>query len=117
MDIFMMPTLFNAFFILVISIIIIQLVRSLMQWQRNNASPVLSVAAKVVTKRLEVSHHNSGQAGGSHTSTRYYATFEVESGDRMELALSGKEYGQLVEGDLGKLTFQGTRFLAFELVR
>lgn len=41
----------------------------------------------------------------------YYATFQVESGDRMELSVSGTEYGLLAEGDMGKLTFQGTRYL------
>ena len=40
--------------------------------------------------------------------------FQVESGDRMELTVSGSDYGYLVEGDHGKLTFQGTRFLGFE---
>lgn len=49
-----------------------------------------------------------------HSSTRYYATFQVESGDRMELAVSGPEYGMLAEGDRGTLTFQGTRYLGFE---
>jgi len=38
----------------------------------------------------------------------------VESGDRFELQLQGQEYGLLVEGDRGKLTFQGTRFLEFQ---
>ena len=41
-------------------------------------------------------------------------SFEVKSGDRMELAVTGKEYGQMVEGDVGELSFQGTRFLGFE---
>ena len=41
-------------------------------------------------------------------------TFEVESGDRIELELSGTEYGMLAEGDYGKLSFQGTRYLGFE---
>lgn len=44
----------------------------------------------------------------------YYVTFEVESGDRMELHVPGREYGQLAEGDKGKLSFQGTRYLGFE---
>ena len=48
------------------------------------------------------------------SSTWYYATFEFESGDRMELGVSGSEYGMLAEGDSGKLTFQGTRYLSFE---
>ena len=39
--------------------------------------------------------------------------FEVESGDRMEFAVQGQEYGLLIEGDYGKLTFQGTRYMGF----
>ena len=46
--------------------------------------------------------------------TRYYATFEVESGSRIELAVRGEEYGMLAEGDRGRLTFQGTRYQGFE---
>lgn len=42
-----------------------------------------------------------------------YVTFQVESGDRMELNVSGTEYGMLIEGDYGELTFQGTRYLGF----
>ena len=38
----------------------------------------------------------------------------VESGDRMEFAIRGTEYGLLAEGDRGKLTFQGTRYLGFQ---
>ncbi|WP_412104691.1 MULTISPECIES: DUF2500 domain-containing protein [Viridibacillus] len=41
-------------------------------------------------------------------------TFEVQSGDRIELPVSGREYGILVEGDFGLLTFQGTRYKSFE---
>ena len=48
------------------------------------------------------------------TSTSYYVTFQVESGDRMELSVRGKEYGLLAEGDYGRLTFQGTRYLGFQ---
>ena len=34
----------------------------------------------------------------------------------MEFHISGKEYGILAEGDIGKLTFQGTRYHSFERV-
>ena len=78
--------------------------------------------ATVVSKRADISHHhhaNAGDATGAHgyhtsTSTSYYVTFQVESGDRMELHMSGSEYGLLIEGDRGNLTFQGTRYLGFE---
>ena len=55
-------------------------------------------------------------ARGTHmtSSTSYYVTFQVESGDRMELSVKSSEYGMLAEGDSGRLTFQGTRFLGFE---
>ena len=48
------------------------------------------------------------------TNTIYYVTFQTERGDRMEFQVSGTEYGMLAEGDTGRLTFQGTRYLAFE---
>lgn len=32
----------------------------------------------------------------------------------MEFRVSDKEYGMLAENDIGRLTFQGTRYLGFE---
>ncbi len=49
-----------------------------------------------------------------HTLTKYFVTFEVESGDRMELQVEDFKYGMLVENDIGKLTFQGTRYVDFD---
>lgn len=86
--------------------------------QLNDArkQPVLIVAAKIVGKRTYVSStsHNELDPGHSHASTNYYVTFEVETGSRMELGVSGHEYGMLAERDSGKLKFQGTRYLGFE---
>ena len=48
------------------------------------------------------------------SSTSYHVTFEVESGDRLEFQLPSRTYGVILEGDRGKLTFQGTRFLEFQ---
>ncbi|MGI6161772.1 MAG: DUF2500 domain-containing protein [Christensenellales bacterium] len=113
------PIVFNILFIVVVGFIIFAVIRSASQWSKNNKSPVLSVAAKLVSKRTAVSHHhhNTGDAHGTmhmSTSTSYYATFEVESGDRMEFRVKAGEYGMLAEGDMGKLTFQGTRYIGFE---
>ena len=44
----------------------------------------------------------------------YYVTFQVESGDRMEFHVTGQQFGLLLEGDQGNLSFQGTRYLGFE---
>lgn len=111
--------LFSLMFVLVFGMIIFTFIRGIGEWNKNNHSPRLTVEATVVTKRNQVSHHHHNNGNSAmHTthSTSYYVTFQVESGDRMELQVSGSEYGMLVEGDYGKLTFQGTRYLSFERV-
>ena len=111
----MFGIMFTLVFLLVMGVFVTTAVRGLRQWNRNNHSPRLTVPATVVAKRTNVSHHHHS-AGVHHTthSTTYYVTFQVESGDRMELHVAGHEFGLLVEGDQGKLTFQGTRYLGFE---
>ena len=113
--------IFFVMFILIFGIFLINIVKGIGEWNHNNHSPKLTVNAKVVSKRTNISHHRHGNAGdvtGAHgytttTSTTYYVTFQVESGDRMEFHVSGSEYGMLAEGDLGKLSFQGSRYLGF----
>ena len=104
------PIIFSIIFFLIIGIVIFSIIKSIAQWSHNNKQPKLNVVAKVVTKRTH------RRRSDDSTSTWYYATFEVESGDRMEMGLSGKEYGLLAEGDVGNLTFQGTRYLGFERI-
>ena len=104
-------------FVLVLGSIIVTLIRGVGEWNKNNQSPKLSVPAKVASRRTAVSHHHHHQGNGmyhTHTATSYYATFQVESGDRIEFLVSGTEYGMLAEGDSGELTFQGTRYLNFQ---
>ena len=113
----MFQIMFFIVFGLAISTVLISLFKGVKEWNKNNHSPRLTVPATVVTKRTDVTRRRSGGTNGHHhyhTSTNYYVTFEVESGDRMELHLAGPEYGLLVEGDHGKLSFQGTRYLRFE---
>lgn len=89
--------------------------KNIVEWGKNNSSPRLSVDALVVSKRTGThthTHHHGGHVSHSHTHS-YHVTFEVASGDRMELRMSGKEYGMLAEGDFGVLSFQGTRYLGF----
>lgn len=105
--------LFIVAFVAILGMILVTFVRELSQRNRNNHSPRLTVEAAVVAKRQNISHHHSGDHM-STTSSRYYVTFQVESGDRMELQMTGSEYGMLAEGDRGRLTFQGTRYVSFE---
>lgn len=107
------PIFIIVIFVAVVGMFVVTAVRGVRTWSKNNASPKLTVSAQVVTKRTSVTHYHSQNDMG-HSSTWYYATFQVESGDRMEFAVSGPEYGLLAEGDQGTLTFQGTRYLSFE---
>ena len=119
------PIFFILFFIIFIVAVIFIIGSGLKTWHKNNNSPRLTVPATIKAKRVNVSHHshpNAGDTTGAHgyhttTSTTYYVTFEVESGDRMELCVNGSEYGMLAEGDYGQLSFQGTRYLGFSRIR
>ena len=108
----MFGVMFTLMFILVFGIFLVTIVRGIGQRNKNNNSPRLTVPASVVSKRMNVSHHHHDHH--THHSTSYYVTFQVESGDRMELHVSGAQFGLMVEGDRGMLTFQGTRFLDFQ---
>lgn len=104
-------------FILVFTLIGIQVIKGLLEWNRNNNSPKVTTQARVVTKRTNVSHHhNAGMnnaAPTSHTSTTYYATFETDKKERIEFRIQGRDYGMLAEGDTGTLTYQGSRYLGY----
>lgn len=109
--------MFILAFVLVIGMFLVFAVKGIAQWNQNNHSPRLTVPAVIVAKRTNVIRHHHGGVGGHHhhhTSTSYYVTFQFGGGDRMELLVSGSEYGILVEGDQGDLSFQGTRYLGFE---
>ena len=97
-------------FFIIFSIITIAIFQGIKTWNYNNHQPKLSVIAKIVTKRTEHSRSDNS------SSTWYYATFEVESGDRREMSISGEQYGLLADGDIGELTFQGSCYLGFRRI-
>ena len=90
--------LFPIMFLLIFIMFIYTFIKGITTWHENNNSPRLTVPAKIVEKRQDTTHHNQPNAGdisgahGFHTisSTSYYITFQVESGDRMELSVSGQ---------------------------
>ena len=91
---------------------LLALIRWLVQWGKNQRAPRLTVEARITAKRMHVTHaHHAGGINGMQTMsssmTSYYVTFEVESGDRMELRVNGAEYGQLAEGGSRKAALSG----------
>ena len=86
-DMFTLVPIFIGFVFLMM---IIMVSKNVIEWHRNNQQPVLSVHAKIITKRTEVRGHSS-DSGGS-TSTSYYCSFEFTTGQRLEFRISGREY-------------------------
>lgn len=85
-------------------------------------SPKKTLKAVVVGKRADVSCDHgwtkaNGRDGKFHTYSTYFTTFEMENGDRIELEMQGPAYGLLVNGDVGELTFKGSRYIDFERER
>lgn len=119
----LMSILFPIVFISIFCIFIVTFVRTISagakQKRKNDASPRVTADAKVISKRMQVGqnhqhHHADGMMPSyDYNYSKYFVTFEFESGDRLELPVDGSDYGLLVEGDQGKLTFQGTRYLGF----
>lgn len=84
---------------------------------RNANSPIITVDAAIVAKRVNVDHSTNTNADGimsTSSTTHYYITFETEHGERIEFHVSGRIYGLLAEGDTGSLTYQGTWFKDFQ---
>lgn len=91
-------------------------ISAFVNFRKNNKSPRLTVMATVISKRTDITGHRYAHDADYHSNinTWYYVAFQVDSGDRMEFLVGEYEYGLLIEGDVGKLTFQGSRFLSFE---
>ena len=103
----------QIFGILFFVLFFVVVAKNIVQWIKNEQSPRLTVPAKIVDM-CRVTHHHHHPNGHHHHTHSYYVTFEVESGDRMELQVDYDDYSVLVTGQSGKVSFQGTRYLGFE---
>ena len=118
----LVPIFIGVIFVIMLVSIISGLSRNAKRERKNDQSPRVTADAKVVSKRMQVGERGSRRMrtngmmedGYSYSYSDYFVTFEFESGDRLELHVDGSDYGLLVEGDQGKLSFQGSRYLGFE---
>ncbi|OXS72323.1 hypothetical protein B1B04_16440 [Lysinibacillus sp. KCTC 33748] len=74
-------TFISMMFFIVFGVIAFSIIKSTLQWSKNNNEPLLTVPAKAVTKRS----NTSGGSGNSSAHTSYYVTFEVQSSVRLEI--------------------------------
>ena len=73
----------------------------------ESADPITEKRVKIVSRRS--TPHPANQAVMVNM-----ATFEMENGTRVELAIKDAAvYGVIVEGDCGTLRYQGKRFISF----
>jgi hypothetical protein len=100
------------FIVVIFGLLLVGMVKGIMEWHSNNQQPVQTLPALVIGKRL----HVSGGSGNTSAHTSYYATFELQSGERREFPVSAHLYGLLAERDQGHLSFQGTRFKGYDRV-
>ena len=110
------------FFVIPFIVVLVLLIVKLSRRSRDERSPLLTVPATVLAKRVDVVHHHNPVAGdttGAHgyyitPSSNYRVTFRLESGEMKEFQVSEAEYAGLTEGDTGRLSHQGAIFRGFE---
>ncbi len=78
----------------------------------RGGKPVKTAPATCIALRQDSEVRAGPTRAGSSTS--YYATFELATGERMELAVGESDFEQLVEGDRGTLQWQGWFLRRFE---
>lgn len=89
-----------AVMLCVVGVLVLAVVRSVVRSARRQNDPLLSVDARVAAKCRE--------AGP-------IAVFTIGSGNQVEFTVTEETFAQLAEGDAGKLTFQGERFVSFAI--
>ena len=80
----------------------------------GNVEDAKALYEQVTEKQKSVTDMNAYYDYQIHLSGSALEGAEDTSSMRMEMNVRGSEYGMLAEGDVGKLTFQGTRYLNFE---
>jgi len=108
--------MFIIIFAVVIGVFVAIIARGIITWGKNNSSPRIPAEVRIVAKNTSVLYPRRTREFGHahiHGATSYHVTFEFLSGDRIELDVPSREYGLIAVGDIGTLTFQGTRYISF----
>jgi hypothetical protein len=99
-----LESVYPVLFFIVIAAIVGIILFAFFKMIRKRTLPLLMVDARVVSKRSET------EENGEEV---FFVAFDLPTGDRMELRASREESEMLAEGDEGKVSFQGIRFVAF----
>ena len=100
----------GLFFLLVIGLITVSIVRGGLQWRKDHTGPMNTETAYLRAKRVKA-------IGGGHDTavrSQYFVTVESLTGERRELRVDESIFGLLVEGDRGECVTQGGRLVSFK---
>lgn len=101
-------------FVVIIVFILIKAVKKNSQREKNALRPVLTVRARVKSRRLIIRPNNITALGVATDTLEGKVVFEAEDGEELEFRLIGKTYRDIFDGDEGMLTYQGSDFISFE---
>ncbi|HIW31099.1 MAG TPA: DUF2500 domain-containing protein [Candidatus Luteococcus avicola] len=121
----MFDLVFNGFSVLFALMFLLVMGAFVYRAVRYARAPRMSSPAVCIAKRTQVTGHSSAMGGAGEasgmgmaatgtTSTWYHATFQLPDGQRLELSMDGREYGQLAEGDSGILNWRDDIFEGFQ---
>ncbi len=105
---------FIVIFILAFIFIIINMFTAPHLPKIDRNAPIDTIKAKVIAKRTDVSGSHFHNDNLNMINTHYYVTFELYNKERKEFIVDSDDYGLLIEGDEGMLTYQGIIFKSFD---
>lgn len=107
----------GTIFTLIFGYIIFLSIKGLREWSRNNKLPIKSIRTTVIAKNSETSYtSDSGDNSHSSSSTTRTITFQnLVDNSRYVFQVNRQVYDLTIEGDVGILVHQGTRFHRFEV--
>ncbi|WP_298518107.1 DUF2500 domain-containing protein [uncultured Kordia sp.] len=102
--------LFVIVIITVCVIIVAGLFKTINEKVLNNRAPVLEIPVKVVEKRVQRRNRNK-----NHSRNVFKVIFEdLDTAERHTFSVTESEFDQMVENDIGYLSYQRKRFHAFQ---
>ncbi|CAM4481884.1 DUF2500 domain-containing protein [Paenibacillus tarimensis] len=109
-----LPWYYHILFIFVMSltggICLFLVIRWLLNVLHDRMRAERVMVCSVVAKRT------SAERGITGRKVKHYITFEFRDKTRKELCVDQGQFGEVIEGDKGKLTYQGSRYKAFTRV-
>ena len=103
-----------ALLVMVILSVLFKAVRKNNQRQKDELCPVITKKARVVRRKIIIRPNNITAIGVATDTLEGKVVFEAEDGEELEFRLIGKTYRDIIEGDEGMLTYQGSEFISFE---